>query len=257
MRQQIQRGLAVADEIVIDKIDRVGDAAFAHPVQFGNDLLRRLQARVAPIEAGDVAELALIGTTARILDAAEQIFPHFRQLVGRNRKLGHRHAILGRQHHLLRGARRVARQPRDQFIGSVAEFTDMQIVERGIVIRARAHRRSADRHREIEGMRAAADVVHLLALDVHAADEHRLRPFEIFFGGGANVFVDEANRPVLRKIGRDQQQALRRHEGLDACGQGIGVFECTKRGGIAREDAQDTPYRSDAFSSHQISSRLT
>ena len=106
-------------------------------------------------------------------------------------------------------------------------------------------------------MRAAADVVHLLALDVHAADEHRLRPFEIFFGGGANVLVDEADRPVRREVGRDQQQALRWHERLDAIGQGIGVFECTKRGGIAREDAQDTPYRSDAFSSHQISSRLT
>src|SRR5207237_1391400 len=96
--------------------------------------------------------------------------------------------------------------------------------------------------------------VHLLALDVHAADYHRLRPFEIFFGGGGNVLVDEADRPVSRQIGRDKQQALRRHEGLDAIGQGIGVLERTKRGGIAREDAQDTPYRSDAFSSHQTSS---
>jgi hypothetical protein len=29
MRQQLQRGLAVADEIVVDEIDRVGHAAFA------------------------------------------------------------------------------------------------------------------------------------------------------------------------------------------------------------------------------------
>jgi hypothetical protein len=35
------------------------------------------------------------------------------------------------------------------------------------------------------------------------------------------------------------------------------VLECTEGRRIAREDAQDTPYRFDAFSSHQISSRLT
>jgi hypothetical protein len=33
-------------------------------------------------------------------------------------------------------------------------------------------------------MGAAADVVHLLALDVHAADEHRFRPFEVFLVAG-------------------------------------------------------------------------
>ncbi len=106
-------------------------------------------------------------------------------------------------------------------------------------------------------MRAAADVVHLLALDVHAADEHRFGPFEVFLGGGANVLVDEADRPVRRQIGRDQQQALRRHEGLHAVGQRIGVLERTERRRIARKDAQDAPYRFDAFSSHQTSSRLS
>jgi hypothetical protein len=74
MRQQIERRLAVADEIVVDEIDRVGDAAFAQLVEFGDDLLRRLQARIAAVEAGDVAEFALIGAAARILDAAEKIF---------------------------------------------------------------------------------------------------------------------------------------------------------------------------------------
>jgi hypothetical protein len=87
MRQQIQRRLAVADEIVVDEIDRVGHAAFAQLVELGDDLLRRLQARIAAVEAGDVAELALIGTAARILDAAEQIFSRLGELIGRNRKV--------------------------------------------------------------------------------------------------------------------------------------------------------------------------
>ena len=72
--------------------------------------------------------------------------------------------------------------------------------------------------------------------------------------GGADVLVDEADRPVGRQIGRDQQQPLRRHERLDAVGQRIGVFERAERRRVAREDAQDAPYRLNAFSSHQTSS---
>ncbi len=196
MRQQIQRRLAVADEIVVDEIDRVGHSAFAQLVEFGDDLLRRLETRIAAVQSRDVAEFALIGTAARILDAAEEILLDLGKLIGRNRKLGHRHAIGGLEHHLLRRTRGIARQPRDQLVGRIAEFADMEIVERGIVVRAGADRRSADRHRQIERMRPAADVVHLLALDVHAGDEHRFRPFEIFLRGGADVFVDEADRPV-------------------------------------------------------------
>ena len=198
MRQQVERRLAVADEIVIDEIHRAGHAAFEQLVEFGDDLLRRLEARIAAVETRDVAELALIGTAARILDAAEEIFSDLGQLIGRNRKLGHGEAIGGLQHHLLLRPRRIARQPRDQFIGGVAEFADMEIVERGIIVRAGADRRPADRNRQVERMRPAADVVHLLALDVHAADEHGFRPFEIFLRGGADVLVDEADRPVGR-----------------------------------------------------------
>ncbi len=40
MRQQVERRLAVADEIVIDEIHRVGHSAFAQLVEFGDDLLR-------------------------------------------------------------------------------------------------------------------------------------------------------------------------------------------------------------------------
>src|SRR5439155_8353961 len=72
MRQQIKRGLSVADEIVIDEIHRAGHPAFEQFVEFGGDLLRRLETRVAAVETGNVAELALIGATAGILYAAEK-----------------------------------------------------------------------------------------------------------------------------------------------------------------------------------------
>src|SRR6266851_6633083 len=104
-------------------------------------------------------------------------------------------------------------------------------------------------------MCAAADIVHLLTLDMHAADEHRFRPFEILRGRGTDVFVDEADRPVRGQISRDQQQALRRHESLDAVGQGIGVLKRSKRRCIARKNAQDAPCCLNTLSSHQISSK--
>ena len=66
---------------------------------------------------------------------------------------------------------------------------------------------------------------YLAALDVHAADEHGFGPAEIIVGGDADVLVDEADFPVLRHVGRDQQQPLRRHEGLHAVGERIGVFK--------------------------------
>src|SRR5581483_12463741 len=89
MRQDLERGLAIADEIVVDKVDRSPDAAFKHPVEFGYDLLRRLQARIAAIESRDIAEFALIRTAARILDAAEEIARQLREFVSGDRKARH------------------------------------------------------------------------------------------------------------------------------------------------------------------------
>src|SRR5579863_2194366 len=126
----------------------------------------------------------------------------------------------------------------------------MQIIKRRIVVGTGADGWSPKRNRQIEPVRATADVVHLVPLNVHATDEDGLRPLEIFFAGSADVLVDEPDRPVGRQIGRDQQESLRGHEGLNAVGQRIGMFERAERGRIAGKDAQDTAYGLRAFSSH-------
>ena len=66
------------------------------------NLLRALQPRIAPIELRDVAELALIGTAARELDAAEEIALERSELVGRQRKIGQRAALARGEHDLAR-----------------------------------------------------------------------------------------------------------------------------------------------------------
>src|SRR5260370_7577254 len=100
MRQQVDRRLPVADEIVVDEIDGVGRSAFAQPVELGDDLLRRLETRIAAIESRYIAEFALIGATARILDAAEKIPFDLAELIGRNWNIAHGDPALGLHPHL-------------------------------------------------------------------------------------------------------------------------------------------------------------
>src|ERR1700679_1300678 len=108
MRQQVKRSLSVPDEVVIDEIDRTGDAAFQQPVEFGGDLLRRFEAWITAVKSRDIAEFALIRATAGILDAAEKIPLDVGEFIGRNWKFGHVETVGGLQHHLLLGPRRVA-----------------------------------------------------------------------------------------------------------------------------------------------------
>ena len=61
MRQQLARRFLVADEIVVDEIDRAGDPGVEHRVEFGEDLLRRFEPGLAPVQRRDVAEFAAIG----------------------------------------------------------------------------------------------------------------------------------------------------------------------------------------------------
>ena len=102
-------------------------------------------------------------------------------------------------------------------------------------------RRPAQHHDLAGGMGARGNVVDLRRLHVHAADHDDVGPFE--FGGGrlADVLVDEADRPVRRHIGRDQQQTLRRHEGAHALHQPIGMIEGAEGRGVVRENAQYPP----------------
>src|SRR3984957_11950271 len=87
MRQKIARGFAVADEIVIDKIDhrrmiRLGDEG----IELGKKLLGQLEARLAAIEGRNVAEFAPIRAAAGELERADEIARERHGIVTRKRK---------------------------------------------------------------------------------------------------------------------------------------------------------------------------
>src|ERR1700738_5513084 len=93
MGQELPRRLFVADEIVVDKIDRGLDPRGEQRFEFGEDLLRRFQTGLTPVKRGDVAEFAAIGASARELDAADEISAAVYQLIGRDREIGERETL--------------------------------------------------------------------------------------------------------------------------------------------------------------------
>ncbi len=114
----------------------------------------------------------------------------------------------------------------------------MEIVEIGIKLRTGGNGWAPEGADLAPGVGAAGDILHRLALDVHAADKDRIRPVEFAILRRADILIDEANLPPFRQIGGDQQDALRRHEGAHPH-QFVSMLEGAERGGIARKNAQD------------------
>src|SRR5690348_7712115 len=140
MGQEFARRLLVADEVVVDKIDRGLDAGGEQRVELGEDLLRRFKAGLTPVKRRDVAELAAIGASARKLDAADEIAAAVDPLIGRDRELGERQT-LSRGKTLLRcGWPCILIDRPDQLVRCIAELAEVEIIEFGILLR-----RSGDR----------------------------------------------------------------------------------------------------------------
>ena len=166
-------------------------------VEFGDDLLRRLQARHASVKAGNVAKLAGIGAAAGKLQRAEEIAVEFEQLIGGNGEGVERQPLPGLEADLLRRPGAIAPQSGKQFLGRVAQFADMEKVGVGVELGTGGNRGTAERDRLAVAMGAGADVADLPALHVHAADEDGVGPGKIRFAGGSDVFVDEPDPPPL------------------------------------------------------------
>ena len=177
------------------------------------------------------------------------------QLVGRDRKLAHRHAVGGRQHDLLLGARRIVAPD----AGSArwwhrrvrrhgdSRTTDSSPGRRSPTVRrARPARSKAWARRQMSFICWRWMCMPL----TNTASAHSKSSLV----AGRRFSSMKRTGQFAGQIGRDQQQALRRHEGLDAVGQRIGMFEGAERRRVARKDAEDAPDRLNAFSSHQTSS---
>jgi hypothetical protein len=105
----------------------------------------------------------------------------------------------------------------------------------------------APQHHDLSGsVCARGDIVDLRGLHVHAAHCNNIGPFGIGGRCARDVSVDEAHRPSPRKIGGDQQQALRRHEGAHALHQAIGVIERIAMAKLAKPNPKDRQLLLDA-----------
>jgi hypothetical protein len=88
MWQQLARRLLVADEIVVDEIDRGLDPNGEQRVELCDDLLRGFEPRLTPVKCRNITELTAIRAAARELDTANKIAPALDQPIGWDREIG-------------------------------------------------------------------------------------------------------------------------------------------------------------------------
>lgn len=114
---------------------------------------------------------------------------------------------------------------RNEPVGPIAKFAQMQIVKFRIHFGRGRYRRPAQR-RDLAGqLGAPMNVANLRCLNMHAADHHGVGPGELGFGCGRNIFVNNANLPGGRHVGSNYQEPLGRHEGPDAPHQPISMLK--------------------------------
>ena len=92
---------------------------------------------------------------------------------------------------------------------------------------------------------ATVNVADLRRLHVHAAHHDDIGPLEIGVARTLHVLVDEADRPALRHVGRDQQQPLRRHEGAHLVHERERVRESAERRRVGGKHAKDVASTTD------------
>jgi hypothetical protein len=158
------------------------------------------------------------------------------------REVGEGQALPGVEAELLPRPLGVLVEPRDDRVGRVAHLAHLDEIGARVVLRAARHRRAAQHHRLAQAVGARDRRLDERALHVHAGEEDRVGPGELLSGRFPRVLVHEAHLPRLREIGRDHQQALRRHEGADPpAEERVGVVEGAEGGSVARGEAEDAP----------------
>ena len=239
VRQEIERGLLVADEVVVHEVD-AGGAAGRDPVELGQHLLRRLEARVAPVERRDVAELARVRAPARELDVGDEVLADVDQVVGRRRELGERQPLGGLEAELALRPARVRVEILEEPVRRVAELAQVQDVGVGVELGASRHRGPAEDDGLAVSMGARDQVEDLRALDVHARGQHRVRPAEVGVRGAPRVLVHEAQLPRRGQVRGDDEKPLGRHERADAAAEErIGMLEGPEGARVGGVDAED------------------
>src|SRR5262249_57314480 len=104
---------------------------------------RGLEPRLPAIKVGNVAEFAQIGAAAGELQSQHEIVLQRDQVVGRDREIVQRNAVLGFQAQLRARARDTLVEAGDELIGRVTELADVKVVDLGIHFRRGRRGRSA------------------------------------------------------------------------------------------------------------------
>lgn len=219
-KQFIAEGAFVADEVVIDEEDAVAPAGAIEVVEFADDLNSVLDPGFAAEGGGDIAEVAVEGAAAGVLDTDEAIVAQVGQAPERGRRLaeiGELAAAVDAGGRPLFQIRQKARQGQFRLV----EDEMIDILEEGV---GRGEEGSAGDDFFAGGAAAGDDLGGVFALDEEAAQEDDISPGDLAVAEGLDVDVDEAFGPGLREHGGDGEEAQGREERF-AADQGEGVVE--------------------------------
>ena len=161
----------VPDEVVVDDERRVETGA-PHVVQLGHQLLRFLDPGPAAIDHDDVAELALEGAAARVLQRPGSVPIDLEQIVSRARHLGHVGRLrlfvtpLGR----LRAGEGLQELRPDRF-----RFPDEHhVTQVGEELLLHRNQRAADRREDVQFAQPQENLAKPRLLHIHSRDAHKV-----------------------------------------------------------------------------------
>ena len=218
----------VSDEVIIDKKYTAFPSPRVEALKLGDNVLGVLGPRYAAVQHRDVAEFAVKGAPARILDVHGRVSFHVHKLPERNRRAPHVRPFMGGVEAACLPPVQIIHERLKRDLGLV-EHKMVHIPEL-LMTRGEQGTSCNDLHAE-----RFASVDHGpggLPLDRHGAQEDIIRPQEISVLQGFHVHVDKLLVPCGREHGSHGQEAQGRKgrffgnklQGIFKAPEGIGVL---------------------------------
>ena len=161
---------------------------------------------------GDVAELAIIGAAAGVLDAHAHVLIYINEIPQGRRGFGH----IGELARAVEAFEAAGLEIFDECGDGGFGLVEQEMVDFGEEDVFAGEHGAAGDDAFAGGLAACRGLVGGVALDGHTTEEDAIGPGDVGIGEVADIHVDDAFGPFLRQHGGDGEQSQRRKEGLAA-----------------------------------------
>ncbi len=229
--QQCLGPLFVANEIVVHNEHHVLPPAPAQRIQLGNQLRRRFRAGHASVHHDDVAKFAIERAATRELHGHRHIISEFDEVPARHRGLGDFRTVRAAINGLQPATPQVFHDLWHHFLG----LAQNEVLNLRECFMPGGEQRSACDDGLLQGRAPRHDFVHRILLHQHRAQQHIIRPAQVFILEPLHVQVHQLELPLRRQHRGHRQQSQRRHGRLSG-NEAHSVLETPERVGRSRAD---------------------